>query len=96
VQVRATNRSRNFGKTLTFFLDHIETDLWALQQTETDGDQDRMLQEKRGQAGKTLLQLVKVLAGEDLASWVQEFVDETASQKRDDSQLHRDQDDVRN
>jgi hypothetical protein len=67
-----------------------------LQQTETDGDQDRMLQEKRSQAEKMLLQLVKVLAGEDLASWVQAFVDETASQKSDDSHLHRDQDDVRN
>lgn len=91
-QVKATNRSRNFGKTLTFFLDHIETDLLELQQTE---DQDRAMQENRTQAGKTLLQLVRVLAGDDLASWVETFLDETA-QKSGEAHLHHDQGDVCN
>ena|ERR1700733_13492192 len=67
VKVKATRRSRNFGKTLSFFLDHISV----------DGTEGHVSQEKRNQAEKTLLELVKVLAGRDLESWVASFLDET-------------------
>ena len=67
VRVKATNRSRNFGKTLGFFLDHIAVD-------ESD---NHVSHKKRNHAEKTLLELVKVLAGRDLASWVKSFINET-------------------
>ena len=67
MRVKATNRSRNFGKTLGFFLDHIAVD-------ESD---NHVSHKKRNHAEKTLLELVKVLAGRDLASWVKSFINET-------------------
>ena len=80
--VKATSRSRNFGKTLEFFLDHIKGDI----QGEDEGG--CALQEKKSQAENTLLHLVTVLAGPDLASWVQSFIDKTVLPESGDSHLH--------
>ena len=66
MKVKATRRSRNFGKTLAFFLNHIAVN-------ETEG---HVSQEKRDRAEKTLLELVNVLAERDLAAWVASFLGE--------------------
>ena len=82
MDVKATSRSRNFGKTLEFFLDHIKGDI----QGEDEGG--CALQEKKSQAENTLLHLVTVLAGPDLVSWVKSFIDKTVLPESGDSHLY--------
>jgi hypothetical protein len=85
---KAASRTQTFGATLDLILSNIKADVMWEGGRHDEGDiVGNLLECRKRQSGITLVRLVGVIAGDHLAHWVQDFIQEGLGDSLDLSEV---------